>query len=64
MYQPRGAKKESALSKYAKHLGIGAVIMGALVVILIIFLLWWFYGYNYVIAPTGETAFEALNSSF
>jgi hypothetical protein len=56
-------KKESALVKYARHIGISAVVVGALVGIIIVVILWWMYGYNYVIVPMGETAFEALNST-
>lgn len=59
----RKDKKESMLVTYAKHIGISAVVIGALIAIIIVIVLWWLYGYNYAIVSTGETAFEALNST-
>jgi uncharacterized membrane protein YqiK len=56
-------KKESVLVKYAKHIGISAVVIGALIAIVAAIVLWWLYGYSYVIVPSGETAFEALNAT-
>ena len=56
-------KKESALIKYAKHIGISAVVVGAVIAITIVIILWWFYGYKYIIISGGETALEALNST-
>ncbi|MBN2014074.1 MAG: hypothetical protein JW778_02740 [Candidatus Altiarchaeota archaeon] len=56
-------KKESVLSKYAKHLGISAVVLAALMVIIVILVVWWFYGYHYVIVLKEEMALTAVNST-
>lgn len=56
-------KKESIFSKYAKHLGISALVLAALAVIVVILILWWFYGYHYVIVAKEETVLTAVNST-
>ncbi len=55
--------EESTLSKHSKKIGIGAVVAVALILVAIIFVFWWLHGYDFIIAPTGEIAFEALNST-
>jgi hypothetical protein len=56
-------KKKEPITKYARHMGIGAILAGAVVLLVIIAILWWFYGYYFVVAPLPELSFTAANST-
>jgi ammonia channel protein AmtB len=66
MYSSFGKQKKKEgepIRKYARHIGISAILMAAAVLIVIIIILWWFYGYYFVIYEPTETAIRAVNST-
>lgn len=64
MYSGWGKSREKEpITKYLRHMGISAILIAAVLLILLIVIIWWFYGYSFVIAPTKETVFRAINST-
>jgi ammonia channel protein AmtB len=66
MYSSFGKQKKKEgepIRKYARHIGISAILMGAAVLIVIILILWWFYGYYFIISEPTETAIRAVNAT-
>ncbi len=65
MYSSFGKQKKKEgepIRKYARHIGISAILLGAAVLILIILILWWFYGYYFVLYEPTEAALRATTT--
>lgn len=66
MYSSFGKKKKKEgepIRKYARHIGISAILMVAAVLIVIILILWWFYGYYFVLYEPTEPVMRAVNAT-
>jgi hypothetical protein len=66
MYSSFGKQKKKEgqpIRKYARHIGISAILAGAAVLVIIILILWWLYGYYFVLYEPTQAAIRAVNSS-